>query len=797
MTFLHLSLLAGGLLAAIPILLHLWSQRPPKPLVFPALRFVKLTIQSHKRSWQVRQWLLLALRALVLLLMAYALARPSVHSDMLATWLSIGGVALLAALATVVAFVALASKKQLSIIAVSGITAGFLWLCAAVWGISALARGSAPPALQQNTPVAAVIVIDTSPVMDYRFSNQSRLEVAKERATELIQRLPSESKIAIITQPNGQFALDRMTALRQLERVELQYQSSNLPRMIQWANQLVRNEKLDRREIYVITDLSLSAWGENQEDDLKEALSKEPMVLLQIIDVGIKSPQNWRLGDLQLSQSELAPGGSVAAKTTVTRTADTAGDRITVELLAEKNDPELPVIRDGKMVVPEAAVIQRQFVDLTVAETADVEFEIRDLLSGTYQYRFRVDRGDPLGSDDQRFLTLSVGDVGKILLAGSPGDMRNQLALILGAGGGEAIEEIDLTKLREVKLDQFEVVVLQDPVGVTEADLVSIERFISDGGGVLLILGPSVGTPEAVSQSPLAKLLPGKPARISRRALDDRSVYLVPDRPAHPLFQYFGGRVTEAPFSSLPVFRHWDIEPVGEGINYEILVRYSLSGMPAIISQNRGKGRVLTWTTMVPEASYQKDRSPWNELTSAADWWPTFGLLLGSIRYLGSDYEDRVNYALGQSAVLTNPPEKYPDQYRIFNPKGDSTKLEARGGSIVVPSLQFPGVYRLKGNLNGPVARGFSVNSSGDATSLRRITQEQLHEILGEENCRIAVDMKEVQQSVGAARYGRELFPFAILLICGMLLGEQWMANRFYQLNFGSKTAQVVRGTTK
>jgi hypothetical protein len=57
--------------------------------------------------------------------------------------------------------------------------------------------------------------------------------------------------------------------------------------------------------------------------------------------------------------------------------------------------------------------------------------------------------------------------------------------------------------------------------------------------------------------------------------------------------------------------------------------------------------------------------------------------------------------------------------------------------------------------------------------------------------------MREVQQSVGAARYGRELFPFAILLICGILLGEQWMANRFYQLNFGSKTAQVVRGTTK
>ena len=40
MAFLNLSLLAGGLLMALPILLHLVMRQRPKQLVFPALRFI-------------------------------------------------------------------------------------------------------------------------------------------------------------------------------------------------------------------------------------------------------------------------------------------------------------------------------------------------------------------------------------------------------------------------------------------------------------------------------------------------------------------------------------------------------------------------------------------------------------------------------------------------------------------------------------------------------------------------------------------------------------------------------------
>ena len=787
MTFLHLSLLAGGLLALIPLVLHLWSQRPPKPITFPALRFVKQTVQTHRRSWQVRQWLLLALRGLVLLLMAFALARPNVHSDMLATWLAVGGVGLLAALATLAFLIALAGRRPTSVVLATGIVAGALWLGTVGWSVLTVTSGAVPPALQQDSPVAAVMVIDTSPTMEYKFSNKSRLDVAKELVADLIQKLPTESKIAILTQTSGQFALDRSSAQRQLERVEIQYQPANLAQMIQKGVQLVRGEKLDRREVYVVTDLASSAWNRAEEVGLEPLLAEKPSVMLQLMDVGIESPQNWAIGDLELSQSELAPGGSVTVETTLSRSEAAVGEKVAVELLMEKDDPNLPMIRDGKLVVPEANVVQRQFVDLESSEVGEVKFEIRDLAQGLHHYRIRYERGDPLTNDDSRFLTLNVGEVGKILVIGAKSDERSQLAIILSAGGSEAVDESQLTELKNYELGRYEVVVLLDPVGLTEGDITKIERYVQDGGGVLLIMGPSVGSPDSVKQSPLMKLLPGEPLRISRRAPDDRSTYLVPERPTHPIFQFFGGRASDAPFAALPVFRHWefDLKESATGSTPQTLVRYSLSGLPAVIEQNRSKGRILTWTTMVPEPSFLQDRNPWNELTSSTEWWPTFGLMLGSVRYLAGSVEDRVNYSVGQAATMSNPGDRYPEQYRLFSPQGDTSKIDVRSDSLLVPNLKIPGVYRLRGVADRPVVRGFSVNSAASATRLQRIERSDLEKLVGPENCRIAKELSEVEESVGEVRYGRELFPFLMLLVCALLFGEQWMANRFYQWNPG------------
>jgi hypothetical protein len=70
-----LSLLLAGAVA-IPLLLHLHRRYESPRLAFPALRYLQRAEQDHARTIRLRQLLLLVLRALAVLLLALAAARP-------------------------------------------------------------------------------------------------------------------------------------------------------------------------------------------------------------------------------------------------------------------------------------------------------------------------------------------------------------------------------------------------------------------------------------------------------------------------------------------------------------------------------------------------------------------------------------------------------------------------------------------------------------------------------------------------------------------------------------------------
>ncbi|HEY2826049.1 MAG TPA: BatA domain-containing protein, partial [Pirellulales bacterium] len=128
LTFLTPLMLAGAVLVAAPIVLHMMMRQQPKHFVFPALRFIRQRNDANKRRLKLRHILLLLLRCGVIVLLALALARPSLQS------------------------------------------AGLLG--------------------DQEAPVAAALVFDTSPRMQYRHQNQTRLEVAQEAAERVMTKLP-------------------------------------------------------------------------------------------------------------------------------------------------------------------------------------------------------------------------------------------------------------------------------------------------------------------------------------------------------------------------------------------------------------------------------------------------------------------------------------------------------------------------------------------------------------------------------------------------------------------------------
>ena len=118
-------LAAGAALAALPVILHLFMRQTPKHVIFPALRLVRERQKRSRKRMRIKNWLLLLARMAVLALMALALARPRLYSQM--------------------------------------------------------------PLGDESVPTALGLVFDTSLSMGYKENDKTRLEEAKERARAIAQ----------------------------------------------------------------------------------------------------------------------------------------------------------------------------------------------------------------------------------------------------------------------------------------------------------------------------------------------------------------------------------------------------------------------------------------------------------------------------------------------------------------------------------------------------------------------------------------------------------------------------------
>lgn len=86
MAFLNPILLLGTAGIGIPILIHLLNRRRFRKMPWAAMRYLRASIERNQRRMKLQDWILLAVRCLLLALIAFALARPSLKG-LSASWL--------------------------------------------------------------------------------------------------------------------------------------------------------------------------------------------------------------------------------------------------------------------------------------------------------------------------------------------------------------------------------------------------------------------------------------------------------------------------------------------------------------------------------------------------------------------------------------------------------------------------------------------------------------------------------------------------------------------------------------
>ncbi len=793
--FSNVSLLFGGALLAIPIVLHLVMRQQPRHLEFPALRFLKQRKEANQRRMRLRHWVLLALRCLAIAALALTLARPSVASAALGNWLMASGAGSGFVVLAIITALAVMGKRGTGLVAGLAVATAIAALLTLWFGIAAFQKN--PGILgDSEAPIAGVMIFDTSPRMQYRLENRSesttRIKASQDMALWLLKQLPADSEIAVVDSRVGSsvFSFDQGAAQKAIETLESTSAPRSLPQLLANALELIETSEKKRKEIYLFSDLTEAAWQDNGSAQLKKLLVSHPQVSLYIVDVGVLEPQNFALGDLQLSNHTLPTGGTLQISTELSRTGP-KGD-CAADLYVEEIDPKLPLLTNGVAELPKSRLRRRESAKLEEDGSQALEFDLSGLSVGTHHGWIKLAGDDRLSIDNIRHFTIEVRPPWPVLVAAPAGVntrfLTEAIATYEFRETGRASFRCDVIKTDELsdhRLSDYAIVYLLDPDPLSPKAWRQLASFAESGKSVAIFLGHNA-RPLSVFNSPQAlEVLPGK-LKLQWRApkIDNqiRPIIIRPRNLSHQMlaeFRQMGAGGSAVRWENIPVFRHWGFDKLAPGT---VTVLPFNNGQPAVLERPLGAGRVVVMTTPISDPASPANRSTWNLIPTSPDGVrPYFALVNSMSLYLASSGETRLNYNAGERAVLSA--KNVPDLsvYNLFTPMGDKPqRVVVRKGELAIPFTDAPGIYRLKPADGGPV-RGFSANLPSKASELARLKPGKLDEILGAERYQLARKREHVNREIGESRVGREFFPLLLLVFAVVIGLEFTLSNRFYK----------------
>ena len=781
----------GGVMLSVPVLIHFLMKPKPIEVDFPALRFLQEKSLVSKSRSRLRHFLLLLLRCLLIGLAALALAGPAVASQQFGKWLTFGGMSILAAILGLIFSLSLFSgipNKLLNGVLGVCLAAALLLVAWSGWQLFD-DDSSGQLTGDSGDPVSALIVLDTSPTMQYELNNETRLTKAKSIATWLVQQFPAGSQICI-SAPDGDrafFSVDQGAANRRIESLPTCFNPLTIPETIAESYPLVEDSPLVRKEVYLISDLTRKGWSPATDPAVKRLIDEDSTSLF-VVDVGVEEPVDFRVDSVSLSQRQLTSESKLAIKANINRLGDAA--QRNVQLTVEQPDKTLPVISNGTALFPDKAWTLTNLVDVFENGSSSTEFQFQESLPpGTYHGKVEVVGGDPLAIDDKQFFTFEVSSPWRALVVRPEGTDASFLESVLASSGSfEAVPMNQVEFLGVNDLQKYAAVFLVDPQPIGEEAWLRLSAFVDQGGGLGVFLGHNAadrdGFPQPDFQTDAAsRVLSGRLSNLFRCPDRIRDPFVLsPQSYVHPILSAFREVSTSVPWARYPVFNFWGLESDGRDDEFPTsdVVLYN-NFEPAIIQRRIGSGRVVVMTTPISEAVNLRGRKAWNQRPLRPFVW--FVVARAITRFVVQADSESLDVGVGDFASLRNDLTKFPDTWNVFSP--DPLRPPAKVGTvnnrINYGNIDMPGHYRFKGTFDGPVLRGFSANIDTKTVDLTRATPEEIDKAIGAGRYQLAKDQDEIVRQQGQARKGREFYPLLVLLMFAAMVIEYLVSNRFYR----------------
>lgn len=320
MIFLNPAVLIGLLAASIPVIIHLFNLRKLKKIEFSTLTFLKELQKNKIRKIKLKQWILLALRVLIILFIVMAFARPTLQS------IQIGGTT-------------------------------------------------------SAAKTTAVFVLDDTYSMSVVDQKGSYFNQAKEISNQIISQLQEGDEIGIVLVSN-QNEEQKLTSnfsefVKNLDQLDLSYSSGDLNSSITKAAQIISETKNFNKEIYVISDFQKNKiTDEKIKNDLSELLNDK--VRLYSFDLSDKDVFNLSADELKINNQIFEKDKPVSFSVTITNNSKQDVNSAVVSLFMndERAAQKSFDVAAGQSVIVEVDATPKTtgFIDITAEiETDEIE----------------------------------------------------------------------------------------------------------------------------------------------------------------------------------------------------------------------------------------------------------------------------------------------------------------------------------------------------------------------------------------------------------------------------------------
>lgn len=250
LTFLNSAILFGLAAVSIPILIHLFTRQKKKIVNFSSLRFLKELQHQQIRKLKIKQILLLILRALLVLTLVLAFARPTLKT-------------------------------------------------------------SSASSLESGAQLTTVIILDNTLSMGRISEGRPLLEQAKDRALRVLSVLrPGDEIYLMYPQKPTRFAHEgarySKTSIEALiNNTQLSFAGTDYIAALITANKIMQESQNINKEVYLISDLQKSGFDLPADGNIGELLDDD--VKLFVLPVQTESQEN-------LSISQLSVGNQILEK---------------------------------------------------------------------------------------------------------------------------------------------------------------------------------------------------------------------------------------------------------------------------------------------------------------------------------------------------------------------------------------------------------------------------------------------------------------------------------------------------